>query len=87
MRIIASIWVYTFTTVLSYVLTGAIHIFSGKGLHGIFIPDVKVRWLGLYLFDAIPFFIISFILVSSIIYILLKKYWDISAEDSYEENK
>jgi len=73
MRIIASIWVYTFTTVLSYVLTGAIHIFSGKGLHGIFIPDVKVRWLGHYLFDAIPFFIISFILVSSIIYILLNK--------------
>ena len=73
MRIIASIWIYTFTTILSYLITGATHIFSGKGLHGIFIPDVKVRWLGHYLFDAIPFFIISFILVSSIIYKLLDK--------------
>ena len=73
MKIIASIWVYFVTTILSYVLTGVAHRFSGKGLHGIFLPDVKVRWLGHYLFDAIPFFLISFILVCSVIYILLGK--------------
>jgi hypothetical protein len=68
-----SVIVYTISVGISYIGTGALHILSGKGIHGIFIPDHYIRWLGHYLCDALPFSLVSFIITATVFYYLFRE--------------
>jgi hypothetical protein len=65
--------VYTISVGIAYVVTGALHILSGRGIHGIFIPDHYVRWIGHYLCDVLPFFLASFVIVSCVFYFIVRE--------------
>lgn len=59
-RTISTIFIYLFLGISAFVVTGAIHVFSGRGIWSIWPWAHEVRAFGVYLADVVPFFLVVF---------------------------
>lgn len=64
-RSFSTILIYLVLGITAFVVTGAIHVFSGRGIWSIWPWAHQVRAFGIYLADVVPFFLISFVAVNT----------------------
>lgn len=64
-RSFSTVLIYLILGITAFVVTGAVHVFSGRGIWSIWPWAHQVRAFGIYLADVIPFFLISFATVNA----------------------
>ena len=59
-RLASTIVIYLILGIAAFAVTGAIHVFSGRGMWSIWLWSHEVRAFGIYLADVVPFFLVFF---------------------------